>query len=398
MRPMKRCTKCQQEFPATEEYFYLFKQGKYGLYPTCKVCFREIGRKLHFAPLNDPNVLKVCTCCKQSFPATQEFFHLKKTQTSGLHNQCKNCRKTEGKKYYKKPINNADLLIECVDCHIHYPATTEYFYASRTRRYGLNDRCKSCFRMYAKQFYKAPIENPSLFLECKRCNILLPTTTEFFYAKKDGRFGLRTICISCWHQDISKYYYENRDRMILYSREYDEAHREERREYGKKYRILNREKELIRKRIYREEKREVLRARGREYSARNRHKIRDYQRKWRKENPLKIVVRDQKRRASIRGLPNTLTEVEWQKALEYWNYCCAYCGTGPNKLTLEHFIPVSNTLCPGTVATNVIPACSTCNFSKGNRNSWLWLKRRFGEEKAEEIAITIHMYFSVISK
>lgn len=36
--PTRRCGKCQNEYPATAEYFYRDKQGKYGLSATCKIC------------------------------------------------------------------------------------------------------------------------------------------------------------------------------------------------------------------------------------------------------------------------------------------------------------------------------------------------------------------------
>jgi hypothetical protein len=36
----RKCTKCGEEFPATREYFYPFKQGKYGLSSRCKACHK----------------------------------------------------------------------------------------------------------------------------------------------------------------------------------------------------------------------------------------------------------------------------------------------------------------------------------------------------------------------
>jgi len=41
----KVCTKCNQEFPATKEYFYEDARGKYGLYSRCKLCFNKISAK-----------------------------------------------------------------------------------------------------------------------------------------------------------------------------------------------------------------------------------------------------------------------------------------------------------------------------------------------------------------
>jgi 5-methylcytosine-specific restriction endonuclease McrA len=36
--PMRRCTKCQDVYPATTEYFHRDKKGKYGLTAKCKAC------------------------------------------------------------------------------------------------------------------------------------------------------------------------------------------------------------------------------------------------------------------------------------------------------------------------------------------------------------------------
>lgn len=52
---------------------------------------------------------------------------------------------------------------------------------------------------------------------------------------------------------------------------------------------------------------------------------------------------------------------------------CAYCGES-KPLTLDHFIPLSK----GGVDSfeNIIPACKTCNSSKGNRDAEVWFKNK----------------------
>ena len=42
---MKTCTKCEQKYPATTEYFSPEKRTKIGLQSRCKVCIREYARK-----------------------------------------------------------------------------------------------------------------------------------------------------------------------------------------------------------------------------------------------------------------------------------------------------------------------------------------------------------------
>lgn len=41
MNKTKICTKCGKELPATTEYFYKAKFGKFGLFATCKICKKE---------------------------------------------------------------------------------------------------------------------------------------------------------------------------------------------------------------------------------------------------------------------------------------------------------------------------------------------------------------------
>ena len=38
MEKTKTCTKCNNEYPATTEYFHKYKQGVYGLHSQCKTC------------------------------------------------------------------------------------------------------------------------------------------------------------------------------------------------------------------------------------------------------------------------------------------------------------------------------------------------------------------------
>lgn len=41
MEKLKRCTKCKQEFPATDEYFYKKGKKECGLRSICKECFKK---------------------------------------------------------------------------------------------------------------------------------------------------------------------------------------------------------------------------------------------------------------------------------------------------------------------------------------------------------------------
>ena len=76
-----------------------------------------------------------------------------------------------------------------------------------------------------------------------------------------------------------------------------------------------------------------------------------------------------------------LTEIEWIDTLIYFDYKCSYCGE-EKKLTYDHFIPFSQ---GGPFARkNIIPACASCNSSKGTKRFEEWFpKQSFYTEERE---------------
>jgi len=68
-----------------------------------------------------------------------------------------------------------------------------------------------------------------------------------------------------------------------------------------------------------------------------------------------------RRRARQRGLPSTLTAVQWTAIMAAYKHRCAYCGN-KTRLTQDHVIPVARN--GGTTCDNIVPACLPCNFHK----------------------------------
>lgn len=90
-------------------------------------------------------------------------------------------------------------------------------------------------------------------------------------------------------------------------------------------------------------------------------------------------IRDQRRRARMRELEHTLTAREWDILLMMTDSRCIYCGQQSDSLEQEHWIPVF----PhggGYTYENIVPACRSCNASKGTMT---------GEEYLEKIDITL---------
>lgn len=59
--------------------------------------------------------------------------------------------------------------------------------------------------------------------------------------------------------------------------------------------------------------------------------------------------------------------------LDMFDGLCAYCRLRPAS-TWDHIIPISRG--GETVPGNIVPACASCNASKGNRNVARWVRKK----------------------
>lgn len=87
------------------------------------------------------------------------------------------------------------------------------------------------------------------------------------------------------------------------------------------------------------------------------------------------------RRANTAG---TLSLDEWEYILHIFNHSCAYCGS-VHDLTQDHIIPLN---ADGlNVSYNIVPACKSCNSSKGARSLINWYKKQvfFNESKLHKV-------------
>lgn len=156
-------------------------------------------------------------------------------------------------------------------------------------------------------------------------------------------------------------------------------------------------------RTYRDNNRDTLIEKDRRYRRENEEKRRESRRRYNAEHYDLVMTYYHRRKARKRGLPDTYTVDDWQRALNYWRGCCAYCGNPPGflpgmEISREHFIPLSHSECPGTVPANIIPVCKACNSSKLNRDAAEWLTWKFGRRKAEQILARITAYFQWVAE
>lgn len=169
---------------------------------------------------------------------------------------------------------------------------------------------------------------------------------------------------------------------------YYATHRKEKSERNAKNYAMRREVIKTQQATYRDAHRQEIRSRMVAYSA---------------KRPDERRLCNQRRLARKRGLPSTFDAADWTYALNYFHGVCAYCANPPSFLDrdwilhAEHFIPLSDPNCPGTIKGNMLPACQNCNFSKHNKAPHDWLVSRFGKRKAANIERRIHTFFKEVA-
>jgi 5-methylcytosine-specific restriction endonuclease McrA len=98
---------------------------------------------------------------------------------------------------------------------------------------------------------------------------------------------------------------------------------------------------------------------------------------WQHANPEKARLQKKraihKRRALLRDSGSTgFTSAQWLSLVERFGGCCAYCGKPGT--TIDHVVPIAAG--GRDEISNVLPACKSCNASKGNKVLAIWLAQK----------------------
>lgn len=110
-----------------------------------------------------------------------------------------------------------------------------------------------------------------------------------------------------------------------------------------------------------------------------------------------------KRRQS---LPRNYTKKDWRYAVDYFGNRCAVCGRKrvhwrDYQLVQDHWIPVSDPLCPGTIPTNIVPLCHGphgCNNQKHTKRPEEWIVKRLGKRNGLMKLAEINAYFASLTR
>lgn len=345
----KRCSRCGEHLAL--EMFHRNKRTKSGYSAYCKKCAAE-RRCRKYTPKEEwAEGYRACTKCDEIKPLTD--FNKAKNGRFGHASVCRSCHSTAK----PKPQPREGYLF-CYKCGEEKPATPEYFRRSSKDKNGITPLCRVCTRKAAKERYHRLISEDPDFNK-KRY-------------QKDRAYHRRQNRI---------YYLANREVLNRKGREYREKNSSLYREQNRRYYQKNRETIIKRVRQWRQD---------------NPERYQEYNRQWAEDNPETYEAMVQagwaRRRARKQNLPDEFTAEDWLYCLDYWEHQCAVCGDD-KKFHADHWIPLSNDDCPGTVVDNMIVLCEHCNETKHAIKAERWLRERFGEEMALEILAKVETYF-----
>ena len=115
------------------------------------------------------------------------------------------------------------------------------------------------------------------------------------------------------------------------------------------------------------------RERQAQYRIDNPEKVKETARKQRQRPVVKFRRRKYEyiRRARMKSIEGSHTFEQMKARFDYYENKCAYCGCD-GKMTIDHKIPI----CKGGTnwASNIVPACRSCNSAKGGRMGFLEFK------------------------
>lgn len=223
----------------------------------------------------------------------------------------------------------------------------------------LKQKCKSCEKEIHKKYYE------------KNKDKILKKTNQY---KKENIEKIK--------EDSKKYSEKNSDKLSEYHKKYSKENADKISEYHKKYYEENTDKVKDASNKYRKENTEERRIYYKKYCEENADKVKECNKKWYTENPENNHMRSQRRKARKLLLPSTFTVEEWEQCKIHFDNKCCYCGE-ELKLTQEHFKSVMSG--GGYTKENIIPACGSCNYSKQDRDFYLWYpKYKFYSKERED--------------
>jgi len=230
---------------------------------------------------------------------------------------------------------------------------------------------------------------------CTKCSMELEISC--FRHRSDYKNSYYSHCKKCLSIEGKEYKEKNKTKINKQNKEY----RTENKEKILDYRLTHEEEAYVVCKAYRELHKESISQYMKNYRHSDRKKILEMDARNRENNKEKIIlyrrnnkgktnILTQKYRAKKRKLPSTLTSKQWEEIKQYFNNNCCYCG---KKLPLEqeHFLALSSD--GEYTINNIVPACRSCNSSKGARNFFSWYPKHKSYNSKRESKILKFLHY-----
>lgn len=376
--PLKQCSACGQDFPATREFFYAG-------YARCKPCSRTLRQKRYVPPEGH----KRCSKCGAVKLATPEFFHRSQKERDHLTSACKECINASRRKG-PLPDSVQEGYKQCPQCKEIKPATFEFFHRRWKNRDVLYPWCKMCVQRYDSEHYKPRILPDEADRTCTRCQQAYPATPQYFYRNKNGVNGLTALCKRCIYRWGIEYRQRTYKERQVYMRHWKQQNQAYIREYSRRYYSDHVEQAKTWWNWYSKVKREAIQQQRKRYYATHRDRLiaqtrerrknfvypsetKKYQRDYYRAHREYYIAKAHERRAQIMAIPGTHTAREEREQYSRQHGKCYYCH---KKVKwglhhLDHTVPVSRPHARNSIDYLVI-ACKQCNLRKSNKMPHEW--------------------------
>jgi len=249
-----------------------------------------------------------------------------------------------------------DGNIVCTGCNRTLPGEIEYFHRHRD---AFKPKCKEC------RGSSFGVKSPNKVLDadegnkfCSSCHEELPATDDYFFNGGKDENGLTSQCKKCQSGSAYGTNRPNRGR---------EDGMWECKKCGEVY----------------------------ERTTTNFYTAGDTAREGRPKDGLMVSCKschtkraNESRRNAEAETESDLSTEAWGNIKEAFGYECAYCGDSPDTLERDHVVPLSEG--GDTVPENIVPACGTCNRSKGTQSIVEWYgKQEFYDKERERCIVNV---------
>lgn len=213
-----------------------------------------------------------------------------------------------------------------------------------------------------------------------------------FYSKGSNRPGLRSECKKCinakdfqWRKNNSerkkalgrKWYEDNKEEKLRYTKEYRENNKDRRRETGKIWRKTNSEKVKINWKRYKENNRDKLNLQARLRRQADPEKFRQQDRKYRENNKegickarKKYYLNNSDRSTLYSNNKAFIVSIVMKPLiLKRDNYQCQLCFK-TTKLIMHHILPKNLATDLIEEPKNLVILCSDCHLQKAHKGHY----------------------------